>query len=232
MTELIAQKREILGRKVKHIRKEGLIPAELYGHGVENMHLSLPEDSFGEVYKDAGEHSIVNIVVDGKSLPVLINNVQKHPITQNVLSVDLHKVRMDEKVKAHVPLSFEGESPAVEDLGGVMVKPMSEIEVDALPADIPDGITVDISGLTEFDQSIYVKDLDSTGKFEFAADPDAVVVSVSAPREEEIEEVPEEEELSPEDVVVEGEEKRAKEEAAEGQPTGDEGNKEDNSPET
>ena len=183
MAELIAQKREIFGRKVNGLRKKGLIPAELYGHGVGNLHLSLPEGSFSDVYKEAGEHSIVNVVVDGNTFPVLINSVHKHPITQSILSVDLHKVRMDEKVKTHVPLVFEGDSPAVENLGGVMVKPMSEIEVEALPADIPDSVIVNVAGLTEFDQSIYVKDLGSSGEFEFAADPEAVVVSVSAPRE-------------------------------------------------
>ena len=116
MAELIAQKREILGRKVKHIRKEGLIPTELYGRGMENVHLSVPEDLFNDVYKDAGEHSIVNVVVDGSSVPVLIKSVHRHPITRNILSVDLHKVRMDEKVKTHVPLAFEGVSPAVDNL--------------------------------------------------------------------------------------------------------------------
>jgi len=225
MAELLAQKREILGRKTKRLRKEGLIPAELYGHGVENVHLSVPKDKFAEVYKDAGEHAIVNVVIEGEEKrPVLINEVQVDPVTDEVLAIDLHQVRMDEKVSTHVPVDFIGESPAVVEQDGVLVKVMDEIEVEALPADIPPSIEVDLGKLTEIDQSIYIKDLPKSDKYEIVADEDSVIASVSEQREEEEEPV---EELSPEDVIVEGEEERTEE--GESQPqeeSGDEQNKE------
>lgn len=206
MIELKAQKREILGRKVKYLRKEGLIPCELYGHGSDNVHLSIPVDTFDIVYKEAGENAIVNVTVDGNSVPALIYSVHRHPITREILSVDLYHVKMDEKVTTHVPINFEGDSPAVSDLAGVLVKTMKEIEVEALPADIPSEITVDLGLLTELDTSIYVKDLPKSDVYVFLLDEDNAVASVSAPREEEEEPT---EEIAPEDVIVEGEEKRA-----------------------
>lgn len=224
MAELVAQKRDILGRKTKHLRKKGLIPAELYGHGIENVHLSVRKDAFVDVYKDAGEHAIVNVVIEGdKTRPVLINEVQIDSVSDEILSVDLHQVRMDEKVTTHVPIEYVGLSPAVEEKEGILVKVMDEIEVEALPADIPPSIVIDISQFTEIDQSIYIKDLPESDKYKIVADPDSVVASVSEQREEEEEPT---EELSPEDVVVEGEEKRAKEEGKESQDgPGDEQNK-------
>lgn len=205
MDTLTAHKRDVFGKRTQNLRGEGFIPGELYGHGIQNVHVAVPADAFHKVFREAGEHLIVTMDINGDKHPVLIHDVQVDPITDEVLSVDFYEVKMDEKVTAHVPLEFVGESPAVESLGGVLVKVMDEIEVEALPADLPHGIEVDISALTEFDKSIHVGDLPRTEKFEFTADPDAVVVNVSAPREEE--EV--EEEITPEDVIVEGEKKRA-----------------------
>jgi len=230
MAEIQAQKREILGKKVKHLREKGLIPAELYGHGRENIHLSIPADIFHDVYEDAGEHAVVNLTIDKKSIPVLINSVQRHPITQEVLAVDLYQVKMDEKVTTHVPLKFDGVSPAADDLGGVLVQTMNEIEIEAFPGDIPDGIMVDLSSLRELDTSIYVKDLSVEGNYSFTVEPDTVVASVSTPREEEEEPA---EELTPEDVVVEGEEKQDEETGGESkQPADNESKQEDNTTKT
>lgn len=205
MAELKVYKRDIFGRRTQQLRDKGLIPAELYGHGVENIHLAVPADQFQRVYEEAGEHSIVNVDVDGDVRPVLIHDVAWDPIADAVLSVDFYQVRMDEKVTAHVPLELVGVSPAVENLGGTLIQVMDEIEVEALPSDLPHKIEVDISKLTELEESIYVRDLPKTDKFEFVAEPDTAVVSVSAPREEEEET---EGEIAPEDVIVEGEEKK------------------------
>ena len=206
MIELKAEKREILGRKVKYLREKGVIPCELYGHGIDNVHLSISVDAFDAVYKEAGENAIVNVIVDDKPVSVLIYGVHKHPITRDVLSVDLYQVKMDEKVTTNVPINFEGSSSAADNLGGILVKTIKEIEVEALPADIPSEITVDLSVLTELDTSIYVRDLQKSDVYAFLLDEDNVVVSVSAPREEKEEST---EELTPEGVVVEGEEERA-----------------------
>lgn len=189
MITLKAEKREVFGKQAKHLREKGLIPAELYGRGVENIHLSVPVKEFAQAYKEAGEHSVVHIEVDGKSHPVLIHGVEESRIKSEVVAVDFHEIRMDEKVKAHIPLEFEGEPPAVKERGGILIKNMDEIEVEALPTDLPHSIVVDLTGLHEFDESIYVKDLPKNVNFKFVVDEETVVVSVTAPKEEEIEEV-------------------------------------------
>ncbi len=208
MIQLKAEKREILGKEVNKLRREGLIPAELYGRGTENTHLSIAAKEFAGVYKEAGEHTLVNIEVDGTSRPVLIHDVEWSPIGQEILAVDLYEVRMDEKTKVHVPLEFVGQAPAVKEREGVLIKNMDEIEVEALPADLPEKITVNLTGLTELDQSIYVKDLPKGENYEFVIDPETVIVSVTPPAAEEIEEV------IP-GAAVEGEEKPREEEVPE-----------------
>ena len=190
MITLTAQKREVFGKKVKKLRQEGMIPAELYGRGVPNIHLSIPAKEFAKAYKEAGEHSVLYIEVDGQSHPVLVHDVHESSIKPEVLAIDFHEIRMDEKVKAHVPLLFQGEPPAVKELEGILIKNMDEIEVEALPADLPHTIAVDLTGLKELDESIYVKNLPKSDKFEYVIDAETVVVSVTAPKEEEVEEAP------------------------------------------
>jgi len=215
MTELNVEKREILGKKVKNLRSDGLIPAELYGYGVENTHISVPLDKFKDVYSESGANAVVDMILDGTTHKVLIHDVQVHPISQEFLNVDFYQVNMKEKVTAHVPLEFVGESSAVKDEGGVLVKVMDEIEVEALPTDLPHNIEVDISSLTELDTSISVSDLIKSELFSYISEPEAVVVSVSTPREE-VEEEPVDE-LTPEDVIVEGEEKKEDGEGEDGE---------------
>ena len=212
MITLKAEKREVFGKQTKHLRKKGLIPAELYGRGVENLHLSVPAKDFLQAYREAGEHSVLSIEVEGKSHPVLIHSVEESHIKPEVLAVDFHEIRMDEKVKAHVPLEFEGDAPAVKEKEGILVKSMDEIEVEALPADLPHVIKVDLSGLVELDQSIYVKDLPKGDKFEFIVDKETVIVSVTAPKEEEVEEAPLAEEAAEGETKEEGVAKESAEE--------------------
>ena len=211
MITLKAEKREVFGKQTKRLRRDGLIPAELYGRGIENIHLSIPAKDFVGAYEEAGEHSVLQIEVDGKAHPVLIQGVIKSPIKSEILAIDFHEIRMDEKVKAHVPLEFEGEAPAVKEKEGILIKNMDEIEVEALPADLPKSIKIDLSGFTELDQSIYVRDLPKSDKFEFMIDGETAIVSVTAPKEEEVEEaapaegVPTEEGAVPESAEVEAE---------------------------
>ncbi len=212
MLELKAEKRDIFGKKTKALREEGLIPGELYGHNIENIHIGVPVDALEKVYKEAGEHSVIEVEIEGDKRTVLIHAVDTHPITHRVLSVDFYQIRMDKKTTAHIPLEFKGVSSAVDEQGGVLVKSMDEIEVVALPADLPSVIIVDISILKEFKDSIYVKDLPSTNVFEFTPDSNATVVGVSAPREEDDQDA---DELAPEDVIVEGKERREEKEEEE-----------------
>ena len=202
-----------MSEKLETLRSRGFIPAELYGKGVENLHLAILAKEFGKIFDDAGENTIVNIMVLGKAHPVLIHDYQIDPISQKYRAVDFHEVNMNEKITAPIPLSFIGESQAVID-GGILVRSMEEIEVEALPTNLPHEIEVDLSAIKEIEESLYVRDLIIPGNCELITDPNTVVATVSAPREEEVVETP----VSVEDIITEGEEKRAgkaKEEEAE-----------------
>jgi large subunit ribosomal protein L25 len=189
---LEVQIRNEKGRGVKDLRRQGLIPAELYGKGIENMHLAVKSKDFKNVFKEAGESSIINIVVSDKNkkeeIPVLIHDIQKNYLTDNIIHIDFYRVRMDEKIKTHIPLEFIGESPAVKSYGGILNKSMLEIEVEALPKDLPHNISVDISQLKEIDQSIYVKDLSIPKNVEILVEPETVIATVSLPKEEAVSE--------------------------------------------
>ncbi|MDP3953315.1 MAG: 50S ribosomal protein L25 [bacterium] len=202
--ELKAEKRALLGKGVNSLREGGLLPAELYGRGVENVHLALSTTDFDKVYRAGGENTIVNIKFGDESRPVLIHDVQMDPVSQQILAVDLYQVDLKEKIITNVPLEFVGESLAVEELEGVLIKALDEVEVEALPMNIPHSIEVDISVLDDFSKSISVSDLKVSGDFIIKTDPETGVASVAEPREEEEEPV---EEMGVEDVLVEGEKK-------------------------
>lgn len=205
--DLSVQKREKLGKAVKSLRRDGLIPAELYGHGIGNLHLSATAKDFKKIFREAGTNTVINLALNGEKHPVLIHDVSTDYISGDVVHVDFYQVRMDEKIKAKVPIELIGISPAVKDKGGILNKNISEVEVEALPADLPHKLEADISALIEFGQSIYMRDIKIPARVEVAVDMNTPVASVSEPRKEEVVEVapvvP-----SVEDVKVEGEEKR------------------------
>ncbi len=225
---LNASARKILGKKVKNLRKEGSIPANLFGKDIKSQALQVDDKDFRKVFRQAGETGIVEIKEDKETHPVLIHNVQLDPKTDLILHVDFHKVNLKEKITTHVPVVLEGESPAAKSGVGLVLQTLNELEVESLPADIPHEIKVDASKLTEVGQSIHVKDLKiDREKVEVKNDPEATVVNVqTAEMKEEVEETP----VSPEEVEAIAE-KGEKEEAAEGEegkeaPT-DEGAKEE-----
>lgn len=206
--EITAQKREILGKGLRALREQGLIPAELYGNGVKNQHLTVSEKEFAKAYKEAGESTVVTLVVGKEKFPTMIKDVLTDSLSDKLTHVDFYAVKMDEKIEAMVALNFIGESIAVKS-GGVLVKALREIEVEAFPQDLPHDIEVDLSKLEEINQSIHVSDLKVSDKVKILTDLEAVVASVT--------EVTVEEEVAPavsvEDVKVEGEEKKKEAEA-------------------
>ncbi len=207
MAELIVQKREIFGKKVNSLRKENLIPAELYGHGLDNIHLSVPAKEFSKLFKEVGESTIINLNLENKKLPVLIHDVSTDSLSDKIIHIDFYQVRMDEKITTSVPLEFIGVSAAVKEKEGILVKAVQEIEVEALPADLPHNIEVDISQLSDIGMNIHVKDLEIDKKVKVLADPETVVATVTEPAKEEVVEKP----ITVEEVKVEGEEKKKEE---------------------
>lgn len=157
----------------------------MYGHNVENQTIEINERDFAKAFKTAGESTIVNLVVDGKTQPVLIQEVQNHYLNGQPIHVDFYAVNMSEKLKVKVPLHFTGESAAVKTMGGTLVKNLTEVEVECLPTDLPHEIDVDITPLNTFDDAIRVSDLKVSGKVALLVKPEEVVVLVAPPRTEE-----------------------------------------------
>ncbi|MDP9211877.1 MAG: 50S ribosomal protein L25 [bacterium] len=224
---LSAAPREETGKQVRRLRREGKVPAVLYGHGVKPRNLMLVRGELERVYHKAGGSAVVAVKLPDGEESVLIQDVQHDPTTGVYLHADLYQVKMDEKIKATVPLTFEGTSPAVRELDGTLLTNLSEVEVECLPGDLPSEIVVDVGTLATFEDSITVADLKVSASVEIHAEPEASVATVTPPRtQEEMEALDEEaEEVSPEDVEVEGE-AEAKEgedgEAAEGEASGGE----------
>lgn len=178
--------------KAKYLRKDGLIPAEFYGHGMENQSLQMDYQSFRRVYRKAGENTIIELKVDGgKDAKVLVHRVDHHPVSDDISYVEFINVRMDEKVTTHVPVHLEGQAPAVKELGGVLVQSLDEIEIRCLPGDLIHEVTLSIEPLVDFSSAIHVSDIKVSDKIEILTDLESTVASVSAPREEEPEEAPE-----------------------------------------
>jgi len=186
--QLKVKERKVSGRKVKLLRNEGILPANLYGKGVKSDSLQIAYKEFALVYKEVGETGIVEVLVEGskKNHPVLIQNVQKNPVNGNFLHADFRQVNMTEKLSATVPLEMLGEAPGVK-TGGVLVQILSEIEVEALPADLPDQITFDVSTLAEIGQFLTIENLifDKSKVTLKIDDPKALIAKVEEPQKEE-----------------------------------------------
>jgi large subunit ribosomal protein L25 len=178
MIQLSAKKREVLGKKVQALRGEGLIPAVLYGPGSEAAVLTVFKKEFDTVYKEAGESSLVSLEVGKETTPVLIRDVQRHPLSGDPIHVDFYQPRLDEKIKIMVPLSLEGEAPAVKEFEGTLIQNVHEVEVSALPQDLPSEITVDVSVLKTLEDRILVENLKVDSAVTILAEPDWIVAQV------------------------------------------------------
>lgn len=219
MLELLAKLRQA-GRKNGQFRKQGFIPAILYGRKIKNLALLIKKQDFEKIYEEAGESTLIKLKIGDdkdesskKDRAVLIHEVARDPVNDRAIHVDFQQVKMDEATTVEVSLVFVGQSAAVESESGVLIKSIQAIEVEALPQDLPHEIKVDISSLKTFDDSIYVKDLKLSDKVKVTANPDDIIASVIPPRTsaelEELEEAPAEAE------EAEVEEKGKKEEGTE-----------------
>lgn len=178
---LKADKREIFGRKVRTLRSKGLIPANIFGKNITSEAIVVNASEFEQVFKNAGETQIIDL--SGK--PVLVSDISYDPVTEAYLHIDFRQVDLKEKIEAKVPVETEGESPAEKQNLGTVVQQIDELEVEALPTDLPEKIMVDISGLSEVDQAIYVKDLKVAGDVTVLTDAESIVVKVEPPQKEE-----------------------------------------------
>ncbi len=175
---LAAKPRDITGKKVKKLRKEGFLPVSLYGKDVKSMNLAVAMPEFMKVYGKVGETGLVDLKYDGGSQSTLIANVQMHPVTRAPLHAEFRAVKLTEKIKANVPVELVGESPAVANNIGLLLQTVKEIEVEALPTDLPEKIEVDAAKLAEVDQRITVAELPVPKEVTVLTEGSEIVVKV------------------------------------------------------
>jgi large subunit ribosomal protein L25 len=217
--KLNAKKRDVFGKKVKLLRKDGLVPANVYGKKTKSIGLVLEKGEFEKVFKEAGETSVVKLLIDGdkEDRPILFQNIQRSPTTEQPLHVDLRQIVLTEKVTAQIPVEIVGESPAVEQKLGILIQTVSEIEVEALPMDLPEKFVVDVAKLENVGNEATVKDLSfDKSKIEIHAEEEVVLAKIEPLAAEEVA-PPVEEVAEGEEAAVEGEKPAEGEASTEGE---------------
>lgn len=184
---LIAEAREMYGKKVNALRKKGLMPANIYGKDFDPTAITVNYLEFYNTFKKAGETSVIYVDVKGKTIPTLISDIQIHPLNRTILHADLRKVDLKKKIEAYVPVKIVGESLAVDQKNGVLITQLDRISIEALPTNIPHEIEIDISVLKEIGDEITVGSIPKSDTFEVTEDPERVIVSVTEHIEESVE---------------------------------------------
>lgn len=184
--ELKAETRSTTGKGLGPLRRQGFVPAVVYGKGVEADPIQIEAKVLRKVLAQAGTHQLIALQIDSKKPRMtLARDIQIDAVKRNVVHVDFYAVNMREKVTAEVPLVFVGVSPAVKDLNGILVHSLSEVEIECLPADLISSIEVNVEGLTELDSMLTVADLVVPSTIAILSDPESMVAKVEPPRLEE-----------------------------------------------
>jgi large subunit ribosomal protein L25 len=178
--KLAVEKRKVLGKKVAKLRKEGLFPANIYGKGVKSLSVQVPYKDFEKVYKEAGETGIVDVEVAGEVRPALIHNVQQDYYKHLLLHADFFQVNLKEKVKAMIKLMTVGEPKAVGEKLGLLMQTLNEVEVEALPTDLPDKIEVDVKHLDVLDAQVTVSEIKAPAGVTILTDESQVVAKIGS----------------------------------------------------
>jgi len=208
--------------KVKSLRESGQIPGVIYGDNIPSRNFSIADSALMKIMREKTGTGLFDIKMEGEDSPVkaILHDLQKDPVTGRNVHVDFYQVRMDKKLHTDLNLEFVGESSAIKDLGGILVKQKTELPIECLPSDLISSVDVDISSLKSFEEVIRVKDIAlPKGIMVMHLDPEEIVVSVSAPRSEaELEDLEKSAEADVSAVEVQG---AKKEEGAEAGKEGD-----------
>lgn len=217
--KLEAENRKVTGRKVKKLRQEGLLPANIYGKKVKSLAVQVDLKSFSPIYKETGETGLVELKVKGetKARPVLIHNVQLNPVDDQPIHADFYQVDLKEKVTTEVPIELIGESPAVKEKIGILIQPLTEVEIEALPAELPDKFEVNIGELKKVGDTVTVGGLKVPKGVKVLTDVKQILAKIEPPAEEEaapppVEAAPTEAAAEEEKPTKEAEEKKPSEE--------------------
>jgi large subunit ribosomal protein L25 len=193
--ELEVATREVLGKKVRFLRRQGTTPVHLFGHGIESEALQCDTAQLQRVLAQAGRTKLIDLKLDKAKKPrkIVIREIQRDPQTGDLLHVDFYQVRMAEKIKVEVPIVLVGEAPALKLKENMLVQDLTSLTIESLPDEIPASVELDLSLLTEVEQLIRVKEIILSEGVTVLTDPEHTVVKISSRPVEKIEEVVEEE---------------------------------------
>jgi large subunit ribosomal protein L25 len=181
-----AEPREVVGKKVSALRRQGLLPAVVYGHGKASQPIQLEARAFQELMRQTTRNSLVDLKIgSGRATPVLLQGIHEHPVRRHPIHVDFFVVKMTEGLTVDVPVNYVGTSHAVDKLGGTLLHIREHVSIRALPADLPHALDLDVSGLADFDAVLHVSDLIVPAEVTVLTDPDEPLARVQAPRVEE-----------------------------------------------
>ncbi len=192
--ELQATNREILGRKVRFLRRQGIIPVHVFGHSIESLALQCDAAQFQQVLAQAGKTRLISLKLDKAKRPrnVVVREIQRDPLTGELLHVDFYQVRMEEKIKVEVPIVLVGEAPALKSKENMLLHELNSLTIECLPGQIPANVTVDLSSLIEVEQAIRVKDIVLDEGITVLDDPEHIVGKITLRHVEKVGEVAEE----------------------------------------
>ena len=183
-----AEKRAVVGKQVRALRRDGKLPAVIYGYGIDPISIILDAHSASRILAKASSSTLVTIELAGTQYPTLVREKQLDFIRNELIHVDFLAVSMTEKITADVGIQLEGAAPAVKEFNAIIVHNLTELEVECLPSDLPERFVVDISGLAEIGDGVYVRDVTPPANVEILTDPDEMIVVATAMAEEEAEE--------------------------------------------
>ena len=183
---LKTKSRILTGKKTRSLRRNEILPAVVYGHGIENKNIEIKKSFFQKFYKQAGADNLLDLIIDDqKPIKVLIQEIQKDPVKDQILHIDFYQIKKGEKITHSIKLNFIGESKAIKELNGSLVKNINSIEIECLPEDLISEINIDISCLNNFEDIIYIKDLKIPLNIKILDKLDEVIAIIAPPKKEE-----------------------------------------------
>ena len=206
--ELKVDARDILGKKVRFLRRQGIMPVHVFGHGIESMALQCDSAELRHVLAEAGKTKLINLKIGKARKPrnVVVREIQRNPRTSELLHVDFYQVRMEEEIKVDVPIVLVGEAPALKSKSSMLVQELSTLAIECLPDKIPASVEVDLSSLEGPEEALHVRDLVLGEGVTILDDPDRIVAKISILPTEKLEEVVVEEAVEAEEVPTPAEE--------------------------
>ncbi|MFC1963085.1 50S ribosomal protein L25 [Chloroflexota bacterium] len=180
VVELAASARQILGKKTRFLRRQGITPANLCGHNIESVALQIETVDLKHIITRVGKTSLIALKIAGEKNPktVMLRDIQRSPRSGDLLHVDLYQIKMKEKIKLEIPLQLVGEPFAVKQHKGMLLHNLNSVEVECLPSDLVDSFEINISGLEEVDQAILVQDIQIPAGITVLTDVEKLVVKI------------------------------------------------------